>query len=148
MAQQVLSGGRARFFIDANPIAYATSVTITEDIVQEPVNVLDTLRPIEYSVTAYTVQLQCQIFKVPRSDLVDLGIWPEQGTTPDEHKRILVDFPEMTAEIWDTQLDIPVAKVYGVRPRSRNITIQARGLVATQCTFVALYYADEGSSNV
>jgi hypothetical protein len=148
MAQQVLSGGRARFFIDGNPIAFASSVTISEEIVQEPVNVLDTLRPIEHVVTAYTVQMQCQIFKVPRRDLVDLGLWPEQGATPDEHKRILVDFPDMSAEIWDTQLDVPVAKVYGVKPRSRNITIQARGLIATQCTFVALYFADEGSANV
>lgn len=148
MAQNILTGGRARFFLNSQRVGWAMGVTITEDIVQEPAVVLDSLVPAEHVVTGYTVQLQCQIYKVPQKDLVISGLWPQMGRTPDEHKAILVDFPEMTAEVWDSYLDIPVGKVYRVLPRTRNIAIQARGLVATNCTFVAIYYSDEGSADI
>lgn len=148
MAQNILTGGRARFYLNGQRVGWAMGVTVSEDIVQEPAVVLDALVPAEHVVTGYTVQLQCQIYKVPQKDLVASGLWPQMGRTPDEHKAILVDFPEMTAEIWDSYLDIPVGKVYRVLPRTRNIAIQARGLVATNCTFVAIYFSDEGSADI
>ncbi len=148
MAQNVFTGGHARFFLNGVRVGWAMNVTITEDIVQEPAIVLDMLVPAEHVTTAYTVQMQCSIYKVPTKDLVAAGLWPEAGITPDDQKRILVDFPEMNAEIWDTYNNLPVGKVYRIKPRTRNIAVQARGLVATNCTFVAIYFSDEGSSDI
>jgi len=148
MAQNILTGGRARFFLNGIRVGWAQGVTVVEDIVQEPAMVLDMLVPAEHVTTAYTVQLTAQIYKVPRKDLVSVGLWPKMGRTHDEHKALLVDFPEMTAEVWDSYLDIPVMKVYGIKPRTRNLAVQARGLVSTNCTFVALYFSDEGTADV
>src|SRR5512136_1501543 len=131
----VLTGGRARFFLNGLRIGWAMGVTVTEDITQEPVNTLDALVPAEHATTGYTVQMQCNIYKVPTKDLVAAGLWPRAGRTPDEQKMILYSFPELTAELWDSFLDVPVGKVYRIKPRTRNIQVQARGLVAVNCTF-------------
>jgi len=148
MAQNILTGAFARFFLNGQRVGWAMGVTVTEDIVQEPAVVLDMLVPAEHVTTAYTVQMQCQIYKVPTKDLVAAGLWPGMGQTPDEHKRLLVDFPEMNAEIWDTYNDLPVGKIYRIKPRTRNIAYNARGLIASNCTFVAIYFADEGTENI
>jgi len=148
MAQNILTGGRARFFLNGVRVGWAMGVTVTEDITQEPAVVLDSLVPAEHVTTAYTVQMQAQIYKVPQKDLVASGLWPQMGRTPDELKSKLIDFPEMTAELYDTYAGVAVGKVYRIKPRTRAIAIQARGLVASNLTFVAIYFADEGSSSI
>lgn len=148
MASNVLVGGRAQFWLNGSRMGWAMGCNITEDITQEPVNVLDMIMPAEHVATYYVVQMQCQIYKVPTKDIVAAGLWPMSGKTADDQKRILVEFEPMTAQIWDSYLQIPVAKLRGLKPRTRSMQVQARGLVATNCTFVGLYFGDEGTAEI
>lgn len=148
MAENVLTGGRARFFLNDQPMGWASNVSVTEDIALEPVMVLDQFVPAEHATTAYTVQLQAQIFKVPKSDLVSVGLWPQAANRPDSNKLNLLNFPEMTASMYDETSDSEVMKLFRVKCRSRTIQVTARGLVSTNATFVAIYFGDEGTSDV
>ncbi len=143
----ILSGGRAKFSINGQSMGFATGVSVTETITQEPAHVLDSLVPAEHVTTAYTVQLQCTIYKVPIKDLVQQGLWPTAGGDSDTNKLELIDFPEMSAEIVDYD-GTSIMRVYRVKPQSRTVNFQARGIVMTNCTFVAVYMADEGSPDV
>jgi len=148
MPQNILTGGRCRLLLDGKRMGWAFGVTVGEDIVQEPVNVLDNLMPAEFEITGYQVTLQANIYRVPKQDLVAAELWPKSGRTPEEVRRMLLDFPELAAEMWDTYTSTPVGKIYRVKPRSRNIAVQARGLVSNNCQFTAIQYADEGTSGI
>lgn len=148
MAQDILTGGRCRFLLNGLRMGWALNVNVSEDILQEPANVLDMLEPIEYIITGYQVSMDCSIFRLPKKDLVQNGLWPASGRTPDERKSLLIDFPEMSAELWDTHISTPVGKIYRLKPRSRRIGVQARGLVASNITFTCIHYSDEGSSDI
>jgi len=148
MSQNVLTGGRARFYLHGQRMGWAMGVTVTENYQQEPVNVLDNLAPAEFCTTAYTVSLRAQVYRVPMKDLVAANLWPQMGRNPDELKRNILNFPAMSAELYDAHTDTVVGKVFGIQPNSRNIAVNARGLVATDIGFVALYFADEGSPDM
>jgi hypothetical protein len=145
MAQKVLTGGRCKFFLNNQPLGHAMGVNVTENIAQEPVNVLDDLRPIEYATTGYTVQMRVQLYRVPNEDLVAAGLWPQQGKEPDEMKTLFLGFEPMTAALYDSHTNAYVGKLTGVVPTSRNLNFQARGLIMTDASFLAITYADEGS---
>ena len=148
MSQNVLTGGRARFFLEGQRMGWAMGVTVTENYQQEPVNVLDNLAPAEFATTAYSVNMRCQMYRVPMKDLVAAQLWPQMGRTPDELKRNILNFPPMSAELYDSHTDTVVGKVFGIVPNSRNIAVNSRGLVASDIGFMALYFADEGSPDV
>ena len=147
MSQYIISGARCRFFLGGQPMGWGQGVTISEEISQEPAHVLDMLEAAEHVPVAYTVQLQVQLFKVPTKDLVMANLWPSSAPTPELRRRFIIDFPEMSAEIYDSHLNIPVAKIYRIKPRSRSVQYQARGIVSTNAQFVAIHFADEGTTD-
>lgn len=148
MAQNILTGGRCRLLIDGKRMGWAFGVTVNEEILQEPAVVLDNLMPAEYEVTGYQVSVQANVYRIPKKDLVTNNLWPKSGRTPEEVRRMLLDFPEMAMEMWDTYTSTAVGKVYRVKPRTRSIQIQARGLVSNNCQFTAIQYADEGTTGL
>jgi hypothetical protein len=144
----VLTGGRVRFFLNGKPMGYAMGVNVTETLQQEPINVLDNIRPVEFATVGYSVQLRCQIYRLPNRDLVAAGLWPQQGRTPDEMKRLFLDFEPMTADLYDSYSNAWVGKVFGVVPTTRTLNFQNRGIVMNDVTFVAVGFSDEGSPQV
>lgn len=148
MSNRVLSGGRAEFFLNGYSMGFATGVDINENIRQEPVNVLNNLRPVEFAVTGYSVSFTVNEYRLPNSDLVDAGLWPQMGRTAEEMKRNFLNFEPMTADLYDTFTSTMVGKLFGVVPQTRRITFTQQGLVMTNATFLALGFADEGSPSV
>lgn len=148
MAQKTLTGARCQFFLNSKPMGFAANVSITENYNQEPIVVLNQLIPVEFATTGYTVQLQCRVYRIPNQDLVNAGLWPENGRTADDTKRLILNFEPMTADVYDGTTGTFVGKLWGVVPVTRTIDIQARGVVLNNCTFNAIGYADEGSTNV
>jgi len=148
MAQRVLTGGRARLFLNGKKLGFALGVTVTENITQERIRTIDNLRTTEFATTDYAVQIRCQVYRVPNADLVASGLWPQQGRTPDEMKRLFLDFENLTADLYDSYSNAYVGKVSGMAPTSRNIQIQARGVVMTDASFEAITFSDEGSPQV
>lgn len=142
----VLSGGRCEFYLNGAPMGYAVGVTVTENVSQEPVRVLNNLRPMEFATVAYDVTLRTQLYRLPNSDLVAAGLWPQAGATQEAHKRLFYSFEPMTADILDTHTGAFVAHLFGVVPQSRTIQFTQRGLIMTDASWLALGMRDEGSS--
>jgi hypothetical protein len=136
---KVFTGARARFYLNGKLMAWATGVDGSEEITQEPVEVLDRLEPAEYAPVAYRVTLTARVFRVPAESLRALGLWPMRGTDSDTLRQNILTFPEMTALIEDPITGKTIAEFKRVKPQARNFAIAARGIVAYNVTFTAIY---------
>lgn len=141
---KVFTGARARFYINDKLIGWATGVDGSEEITQEPVEVLDRFEPAEYAPTAYRVTLTARIFRVPKESLRIMGLWPMRGTDSESLRTNILTFPEMTATVEDPITGKVIAHFSRVKPQARNFSIAARGLVAYNVTFTAIYMDEEG----
>lgn len=145
MGNRVMTGSRARFYMNGMQIGYAMGVTITENIQQEPVNCLDNIRPSEFATVGYSVTMRTRLYKLPNEDIVNAGLWPKHGRDPDELKNLLLTFESLTADVYDSFKGVFVAKVYGIVPTTKTIDFQPRGLVVEDCQWLALGFSTEGS---
>lgn len=148
MGNRVLTAARARFFMNGQRMGYAMGVTVTENIQQEPINVLDNVQPVEFATVGYNATMRCQLYKLPNEDIVQAGLWPQHGRDPDELKSLLLNFEPMVADLYDSFKGVFVGKVYGIVPTSRTLNFQPRGIIVTDCSFLAKGFADEGSPEV
>ena len=148
MANRVMTAARARFFMNGQRMGHALGVTVTENIQQDPVSVLDNVRPVEFATTAYSATLRVQVYKLPNEDIVQAGLWPRQGRDPDEQKSLLLNFQPMTCDLYDSHMQQFVGKVFGVMPTTRTLNFQPRGIIVSDLSFVALGFSDEGSPEV
>lgn len=144
MASQVLVGGRVKFVLNGQVIAWGFGVSWSEEMPQEAVDVLDRYEPAEYAVTGYRVTLNARIFRVPGESLRTLGLWPSGGEGPEALRTNILSFAEMDAQVEDSYTGTVVARFHRVKPQSRNVDISPRGIVAKNVSFTAIYHMDEG----
>lgn len=135
MSGKVFSGARARFKINGKKIAYAGGVDGTEEVVYEPVDVLDKLEVAEYVPVGYRVTLSCSIFRTVGESLKKLNIFPKEDN--------ILTSGDLVATVEDSQTGRTIAQYEGVKASSKNFSITARGIVGQNVTFVAIRAKDE-----
>ena len=134
MANQVISGARAILKIDDVTIGYATGVQASEQIDYQPVEQLGEVDVVTYEPTARRITMSCSMLRILDSQLKILFPNSGQNTTAD-----VLDFAEMTAEVIDNIKDgTPTFyKFEGVKPTSRNFTLDRGGIMMLNANFVA-----------
>lgn len=131
----VLSGARAIFKISNQQIAYAGSCSFNINHAHQPIDVLDSLAPKEYTETGYTVDFSCNVFRVANQSSVNLGIRPRL-------EEILTQ-PELTCEIVDNKSGATILNIIGVKMISCSGNFDARGVCSENWSFVGLKATDE-----
>lgn len=117
----VMTGARAVFRLAGNKVAFASNVSFNENIQYEPVNVLDQLEVAEHAEVGYTVDLQCQNFRVPEQSVKQLGIMSRlQG---------ILTQGELTADVIDSVTGAVILLMTGVKLQARQTTVDARGVM-------------------
>ena len=137
MADPVFSGARAKLIIDGNEIGYASGVSASEQIALQRVDVLGQIDSKEIVPVARVVSAQANFVRITGEGLKDLGIVPTGDTAS------VLNFPEITLEVYDTVSDLPVWRVEGARCESRNWQVQAGSIVTTDASFQARRIYDE-----
>lgn len=143
MANQVISGARAILKIGDVEIGYATGVQASEQIDYQPVEQLGEVDVVTYEPTARRITMSCSMLRIlDLSQLKSLFPSSGQGTTAD-----VLDFAEMTAEVIDKVKEgSPVLyKFEGVKPTSRNFTLDRGGIMMLNANFVATRMLVDGS---
>jgi len=135
---RVMTGARAIFRINGTKVALASQCTYNEAIQLEPVNVLDQLEVEEYAEVGYTVDLQCQAFRVQNQSVKQLGIMPKLNA--------ILTSGEMTAEIIDRVTNSVILLMEGVKMESRQSTVDARGVMTETWTFRGIKSSDEAGA--
>lgn len=145
---RTFSGARARFYFNGTQVAYASGCDGSEEIIMEPVEVLDNLPVKEHVPVGYRVTFNANIFRTVASgastdvapgSLKEQGIFPKFGT---RGERILQMTP-VTVFIQDRNTGKVLYVIEGVKPSSQNFSITARGIVAQNVQFVAIKMLDE-----
>ena len=156
----VITGARAQFRVGNNIVAYATDVSVEEEISHEPINTFDKVEVQEYAPTGYTVRLTAGFFRTiydpgtntpPGSasapsgqygSLKGKGIFPRAGI---DTKNAIAQ-PEMTVVLYDKYSNKAIATVIGVKAENKNFQLRARQVGSENVRFNAIRVMDETES--
>ena len=140
---RVFTGARARFIYNGKKVGYATNVAGSEEIQWDPVEVLDNIQVEEHVPVAYRVTFTASLVRIVGETVKTLGWWPKQGTSPATHLQNILLQGELSAVIEDSKTKQTIMTLEQVRLASHNFTVNARGIVGQDCTFVAIRMKDE-----
>ena len=134
---EVFSGARAKLIVDGAEIGFATGVSASEQIQLQRVDVLGNIDSQEIVPVGRVVSVQADFVRIANQSLNDLGIMPRGGTTD------VINFPEITLEVYDQISDVPVWRVEGARCESRSWQVQSGSIVTANASFQARRLYDE-----
>ena len=141
---RVFTGARARFSIQGRKVGYATNCAGSEEIEYQPVEVLDNIEVEEFVPTAYRVTFTASLIRIVGNTLKSEGFFPKSGQTPAEHLTNILLQGDLVATIEDTKSPpTMIMALEQVKIQSRNFTINARGIVGKDVTFVCTRMKDE-----
>jgi len=140
---RLFTGARARFSINGVKVGYARNVAVTEEIQYDPVEVLDNIEVEEFVPVAYRVTFTASKFRVIGETVKSLGYFPNNGANTEEHLENILVSGNLTATVEDTSTGQLFATLEQVKVASHNWTIDARGVVGEDMTFVAIRVKDE-----
>jgi hypothetical protein len=143
---RVFTGARARFLLNGKKVGYATNVSGSEEITYEPIEVLDNLQVEEYAPTGYRVSFTASMVRIVGESVKSAGWFPKLGTSPEEHLKNVLLSGDLAATIEDNKTKKILLTVEQVKLASHNFTINARGIVGQDMTFVAIRMRDEADS--
>ena len=134
---EVFSGARAKLIVDGAEIGFATGVSASGQIQLQGVDVLGNIDSQEIVPVGRVVSVQADFVRITNQSLNDLGIMPRGGTTD------VINFPEITLEVYDQISDVPVWRVEGARCESRSWQVQSGSIVTANASFQARRLYDE-----
>jgi len=140
---RVFTGARARLSINGRKVGYATNCAGSEEIEYQPVEPLDNIEVEEFVPVAYRVTFTASQVRIIGETLKSQGFFPSCGTTPEEHLQNILLQGDMVATIEDTKSRRIFMTLEQVKTQSKNWTINARGIVGKDVTFVAVRMRDE-----
>lgn len=140
---RLFTGARARFSINGVKVGYARNVAVTEEIQYDPVEILDNIEVEEYVPVAYRVTFTASQFRIIGETVKSLGYFPANGQNTEEHLENILVSGDLTATVEDTRTGKIFATLEQVKVASHNWTIDARGVVGEDLTFVAIRVKDE-----
>jgi hypothetical protein len=140
---RVFTGARARFSIEESRVGFATNVAGSEEIQWDPVEVLDNIRVDEFVPVAYRVTFTSSQIRVIGETIKSQGFFPQAGTTTDDHLSNILLQGDLVATIEDTKTNRLMMTLEQMKVASRNFTVNARGIVGKDVTYVATVMKDE-----
>lgn len=141
---KTFSGARAIFYYNGTPVAYASGCNGSEEIIFEPIDVLDHIETMEFVPVGYRVTFGATIFRTiaQGSSSKDApGSLKEQGIFP-KFKDILTK-EGVDAFIQDVLTGKTVFLVTETKAQRYDFSVTARGVMAQNMSFVAKRIMDE-----
>ena len=140
---RIFTGARARFSINGVKVGYARNVNVSESIEQFPIEVLDNIEVEEHVPVAYRVTFTAGMFRIIGETLKSQGWLAKNGQNTSEHLENILVSGTMTATIEDTKTGAIFATIEQVKIQDHNWSLDSRGVVGEDVTFVAIRVRDE-----
>lgn len=140
---RLYTGARARLLLDGVKVGYATNVSIGEEIQLDPVEVIGNIQVEEFVPVAYRVTFSASHMVLIGESIKSRGWFPALGTTIENHLENILVSGSLQATIEDIGTGKVFAVVEQVKVSGRNYTINARGAVGEDVTFVAIRVRDQ-----
>lgn len=146
---RVFTGARARFLINGVKVGYATNCTGSEEITYEPVETLDNIEVEEWVPTGYRVTFSASRVRLIADTIKDQGWFPKNNGGGEQHLLSILNSGELQCVIEAKQANgesKSFMTLEQVKVTSHNWTINARGIVGEDMTFVAVRMRDESET--
>jgi len=143
MADQILTGARARLSFNGVQVGYASGVSLRELITYEAIKVMDDIVAKSHEPTDYDVSGSADMVRVVGETIKSKGWFPQQGKSNADFLANVIASGELVMTLEDNQTGDIVATVEGVKLSERSINVLARGVVSTNVSFVARLARDE-----
>jgi hypothetical protein len=140
---RVFTGARARLLIGAVKVGYATNVSGSEEIEYQPIEVLDNIEVEEFVPVAYRVTCTASMVRVIGETIKSQGYFPQSGNSPEDHLLNILNTGDLVATVEDSKTGRNMMVLEQMKVQSRNFTINAKGVVGKDVTFVAVRMRDE-----
>tara|TARA_R110000824_G_C14737053_1_gene626999 strand:- start:86 stop:475 length:390 start_codon:yes stop_codon:yes gene_type:complete len=127
--------------IDNKPVGFCTGVSASENINQQPVEVLGNIDPVEIEAVGRSITMTADMVRIKGESVRAMGHWPRGGTTA------VIEFPAMEATLHDNISDIVIAKIEGLKCQTMNWRIDRGGLMTVNTTFIGTGMKDEVDAN-
>ncbi len=139
------TGARARFSVNGKKVGWATGCSGSEEVIYEPVEVLDNVEVEEYVPLGYRVTFQASFVRLVGKTPKGEGFFPKIGGNSEEHLHNILTNGSLSCMIEDTGTtpNRIIAQLEQVKVQSHNWSINARGIVAHDMTFNAIRMKDE-----
>lgn len=134
----VITGARVRFLLEGTKVMYATNCRYSETIEHAPIEVLDQYEVAENVPIAYRVTLSAQFVRLLKNPIKN-----RDGVRIMPTVENILTAPEMTASVQDKAEDTVLANIERVKLQTYTVQHDARGVVLTDCEFVAIRIKDE-----
>ena len=134
---EAFSGARARLYFGDKIAGWCTGVRGSENIQLQRVDVLGNIDSEEIEPVGRIVTMTADYVRIIGESLQAEGHWPRGGT------KTVIQFPPMTAVIYDEVGENRVYKIEGVKCETRNLTVDRQGLMTLNASFQALTMSDE-----
>jgi hypothetical protein len=158
MQSEVFSGARCVFKAQGLPVGYAIGVSGTTGINYQPLSVLGHIEVVEHVPVAYTVELTANLARIAKaSRLSSSSAYPglrsdvEGGTQSPQimpafanNGLSILQSGELQSVIYDTVTQSSLYTISGVKCSQKAWDIQAGGMVAENCNFVARIASEGG----
>lgn len=139
----VITGARARVLINGVRIGYATNVSVNEETQYEPVEVIDDFEVSEHVPVGFRVSGSIGFIRTFGESIKSLGFRPAAGQSSEEHLENVINAAEITMALEDKIGGQSFRTLTDVKFSSESIQVMARGLSATDVSFVAIRSKDE-----
>lgn len=147
-ASKIFSGVRAVFKINnvggeqarsgGFPVGYAASVSGSDSIGYEPIEVLNAIEVIEFVPTSYRATLNATMFRLVAKSLRQSGLFPKA-----EQISILTS-GLLTCTVTDQITGTTMSKWENCKVSSRSFDYTSRGITSDSVEFVCIRHLDAG----
>ncbi len=135
---RAISGARAKLYFNGTVEAgWATGVNINENISLQRIDVLGNAFSEEIETIGVSVTMTADFVRILGTSLQAMGIWPQGGTLD------LVNFPALTAHIFDESGETVIYKVTGLKGESRQVRLDRQGVMTTNASWQGIKVTDE-----
>lgn len=134
MESKVFSGCRAVLKKDGQAVGWATGVSCSLELQQQPIEVLGNVDVQEYVVTGRRISGDLSFIRLTDLDLVSQGLVPGGSASTTE----VVEALGVTMQVEDQVTRKVIYQLEGLKVSGSNWRIDPRGIVAANCSYVAL----------
>jgi len=135
---QAIAGARAKLYFNGTTLAgWCTGVRVSENTQLQRVDVLGDIDSQEIEPVGRAVTMTADFVRILDDSLQEMGIVPRGGTGE------VINWPEMTATIFDEVGGKAIYSLEGVRPETRNFSVDRMGLMTVNATFQVRRLYDE-----
>ena len=141
MAGKAFSGAAAKVYAETAKgrveVGWATGISGNENIALQRVDVLGEIDSQEIEPVGRTVSFTCEFVRIKSAGLQEMGLAPRGDTVA------VLEFPELTFEIWDQVDDKVRIKLMGCKCESRGWRLDRQSVMTENASYQARAMYDE-----